>query len=193
MADTSAFRYNKLKRIDIMDEENTSWDYKPDGGAASARSRRRDTVSWEASEYIEHRHGAAWYLLLGLATAGLTVVVYFMSSRDTFAAGVIIALGIIVGVFAGHKPGVARYEVTATGLKVNDRLFRYQDYKSFAVIKEGAMASLNLLPLRRLKPPVTAFFDPADEKKIMDAIGDHLPYEPKKLDAIERMARRLRL
>jgi hypothetical protein len=168
--------------------------YKSDGetGGASAIGGR-SAVSWEASEYIEHHHGAVWYLLLGLLTAGLATAVYFLSSRDAFAGGIIVALGVIVGVFASQKPGLARYEITSSGLKVNDRLFLYQDYKSFSVIKEGTLLSLNLFPLKRFRPPVAAYFDPADEKKIVDAIGDRLPYEKKKLDTVERLARRLRL
>ncbi|HET7529236.1 MAG TPA: hypothetical protein VFJ84_03360 [Candidatus Saccharimonadales bacterium] len=177
-----------------MSEDNTNWSYSPDGSEkASPPAGGQGAVSWEASEYIEHHHGPAWYLLLCLITAALAAAVYYLSSRDAFAGGLIIALGIIVGVFAGHKPGVIRYEITDGGLKVKDRLFRYQDYKSFAVINEGRLSSLNLLPLKRFMPPVSAYFDPADEKKIVEAIGDNLPYEPRKLDAVERLARRLRL
>jgi hypothetical protein len=42
-------------------------------------------------------------------------------------------------------------------------------------------------------PPVAAYFDPADEKKIMETAGNFLPYEDRQLDAIERLARRVRL
>jgi len=174
-----------------MSEENTNWAYKPDGGDGS--SHGRSVLSWEASEYIDHPHGPGWYALLTVGTALLTVTVYLLSSRDAFAAGVIIALGIIVGIYAGYKPKVVRYEINSDGLKVNEKTFRYRDYKSFGVVKDGSLFSLNLFPLKRLKPPIAAFFDPADEKKIVEALGNYLPYEERKLDTVERLARRLRL
>ena len=61
------------------------------------------------------------------------------------------------------------------------------------MIDEGALSSVNLIPLKRFLPPVSAYYEDKDEKKITDALGDHLPYEPRKLDMVERLSRRLRL
>lgn len=186
-------------------DEDTPWQYKPDGGQAPAKDSPPDdaapapskpskpkTIAWQASEYIEHHHGAGWFLALAAVTAGLAALVYIVA-KDKIAAGFIVILGVIVAVFASHKPDQARYEITAAGLSVNDKIYRYGDYKSFAVIREGALNSVNLFPLKRFMPPVSAYFEPADESKIVDALGNYLPYEERRLDAIDRLSRRLRL
>jgi len=189
----------------MEDDNKSGWEYKPDGGTAatgqaddaptssSRGAHHAKNVSWEAPEFIEHHHGAGWYTALCLTTVVLAAIIYLLSSRDLFASVTVIALGVIVGIFSSYKPGIAQYEITSNGLTINGKLYKYGDYKSFSIISEGQLSSLNLLPLKRFMPPVSAYFDPANEKKIMDAAGNHLPYEDRRLDAIERLSRRLRL
>jgi len=188
----------------MNDDTKSGWEYKPDGGGASASGDNggpapspadasAKNVSWEAPEYIEHHHGAAWYLTLLAVTLALGAIVYLVSSRDLFATIVVLILGGIVGIFARYKPGIAKYEINGTGLSINGKTYRYGDYKSFAIIREGVLSSVNLLPLKRFMPPVTAYFEPPEEKTIMAALGNYLPYEDRQLDPVERLSRRLRL
>jgi hypothetical protein len=102
-------------------------------------------------------------------------------------------VGVIVGVFAGHKPKQIQYEITESGLGVNGKNYPYNAFKSFTVLREGNLSSVNLIPLKRFMPPVSAYFEPKDEPKITEALGNHLPYENRKMDGIDRLSRRLRL
>jgi hypothetical protein len=188
------------------DQSNSGWKYKPDGAANSApaddaaqtesvdrQAPGGGTMTWEAPEFIEHHHGASWYLGLVLSTLIIAAIVYFGSGHDIFAAVIVAILGVILGVFASHKPGIAQYDITATGLSVNSKNYRFGDYKSFSIVREGDLTSINLIPLKRFMPPVAAFFEPAHEKKVIEALGEHLPYDDRKMDPVERLSRRLRL
>jgi hypothetical protein len=187
-----------------MDDGKNSWEYKPDGKIDDNLPEDDDlidepsaphskSVSWEAVEYIEHHHGASWYFLLAVVTAALAAVVYVISSKDVIATGIVAVLGVIVGIFASQKPATVKYEIGDAGLSFNGKLYKYGNYKSFSIISDGRLSSANLLPLKRFAPPLAAYFDPANEKKITKALGNHLPYEPRKLDSIDRLSRRLRL
>ena len=187
-------------------DENSPWQYKPDNGSKTQTEPRNDddnpepgprpaaskSVAWQAAEFIEHPHGSGWYAGLAAATAVLAGLVY-LTTKDYFATGTIVVVGIIVWVFAGHKPGVAQYEISDSGLSVNGKVYPYGSFKSFAVLREGPLTSVNLFPLKRFMPPVSAYFDPKDEPKITDALGNYLPYEERKLDTIDRLSRRLHL
>jgi hypothetical protein len=189
-----------------MDQDNTQWQYKPDGGAPSGgndsqdednsapaeSSHRPKTVTWEAVEYIDHDHGASWYLALIVVIAALAALAYFLA-KDILGVFIIVIVGFVVAIMAGQKPKQAQYEVNESGLSVNGKLYPYSSYKSFAVINEGDLSSVNLFPLKRFLPPLSAYFDPKDEKKITNAVGNYLPYEDRKLDSIDRIARRIRL
>jgi len=188
----------------MQQKENTPWQYKPDGGSASpagssddsgtgaSNSRAPKTVSWEAAEFIEQHHGPGWYGSLVLVTALLAALVYIIA-KDIFATVIIVVVGAIVWVFAGQKPGVAKYDISSSGIKVNGKLYAFGNYKSFTAVREGNLSSVNLFPLKRLMPPLSAYFDPKDEQKIIGAIGNYLPYENRQLDSIDRLTRRLRL
>lgn len=190
----------------IMNDDNP-WEYKPDGKQASAmpglpttgaapgaapRTASGTSVSWTASEYIDHSRGADWYLGLVAGTVVLAAAVYFVT-KDYFAGGVIAAVGIIVGVFSTHKPRQIQYELASTGLRVGDKSYPLSLFKSFALIREGALSSVNLVPIKRFMPPLSIYFDPSDEQKIVTILGEHLPLAEGGLDAVERLSRRLRL
>lgn len=180
-------------------EEDTNF-YRPDndGGegaslnSSKSSSRSKNSVSWTASEFIEHQRGASWYLLLILATAVLAVGVYFIT-KDYFATGVIVILGFIVAFSVGHKPRQVTYQLGNSEIKVGDKSYPYSSFKSFSVIRDGALSSVTFYPTKRLALPISAFFEPKDEEKIVNAIGDYLPLEDRKPDGIDRLSKRLKL
>lgn len=176
----------------MAETNETNWDYKPDEPEAKS-PHSVSSFEWEAPEYIAHNHGVGWYLALTIITAGAAAGIYFISSRDIVATAIVALLGVAVGVFAGHQPGTAKYQIGPSRLKVNGKSYEYAAYKSFSISREPEFSSLNITPLKRLMPPLTVNYDPKDEKKILEALGDRLPYDPSQADAIDRLARRLRL
>jgi len=188
-----------------MNDDN-SWEYKPDGKEASAapdlptsgqkttgssRASKDATITWTASEYIDHSRGSGWYLVLIAGTITLAALVYFIT-KDYFATGVIAVMGVIVGVFSTQKPKQVAYELSSSGLKAGEKTYSLNLFKSFALIREGALSSVNLIPIKRFMPPLSIYFDPSDEQNIVSLLGSHLPLEEGGLDPIERLSRRLR-
>lgn len=190
-------------------ESNSPWQYKHGGSASPVKNgssqsdnntsvtasprgaTSQNSFSWTSVEYIEHQRGAGWYLLLALLTAILAAFIYLLT-KDYFALGAIIVAGTILGSYAGRKPRQITYELTNRGISIGRKSYSYGLFKSFSIIREDGLSSLNLLPIKRLMPPVAAYFPPENEQKIIDAIGERLPYEEHKLDAIDRLTRRLR-
>ena len=182
--------------------------YKPGGGATAVADQPptpapsagtpsqpppadNSGLTWTATEYTHHDRGASWYAMLAGGTILLAAAVYFLT-KDYFATGTIAVVGIIVGVFAARKPGQMTYELSDAGLRVGQKLYRYGQFKSFAIIRTNEASSISLLPLKKLMPPVEAFFGAADEEKMVDIIGRHLPYEERKQTGIDRLSHRLK-
>lgn len=189
-------------------EENSPWEYKHDAGEPPAKeaapnsdnSSPRDeakprvtkSISWQASEYIEHSRNSGWYIGLIAATAIVALVVYFVT-KDYFAAGIVVVLGFVTWAYANRKPRQLNYEISDSGFIVGQKKYSYNTFKFFSIIREGTITSVYLYPVKRFMPPVTAFFNPDDESRITEALGEHMPYEERKLEGIDRLARRLRL
>jgi hypothetical protein len=190
-----------------MDEdEQTNWEYKSgDNPATSDKSQDVGTspekqlshkdsgsvVTWMASEYIEHERNTNWYILLAFITIGLAAGTYFLT-QDIFATVIIAIVGVIVGVFAGRKPRQMEYELSSSGLRIGEKSYPYSLFRTFSVIKDGAINSVNLAPIKRFMPPISAYFATKDEERITKMLGNYLPYEERKLDSIDRLSRRLR-
>lgn len=148
-------------------------------------------VSWTASEYVAHQKSFGWYAMLTLAAITLAAVVYLLTS-DVVTAGIIVVVSLIFGFAAGRKPRVLPYRVDERGLSIDKKYFPYSEFKSFSIIQEGAFSSIMFLPLKRFMPPITIYYEPADEDQIAFVLAQHLPMEDRKHDAIDRLVSRIR-
>jgi hypothetical protein len=186
------FSYNRCITIRTkVTEADQQFDYMPDKTPPEGKKDSGNSISWTASEYIDHQIGVSWYFILLIATIALAAVIYVLL-KDVFATGVILVLGLIVGLAAKRKPEQATYRLSRDGLAVGEKLYPFSHFRSFAIMREGQLTSLVLIPLKRLMPPISAFFDEGDEDRIVSIIGEHLPLEQRSPDRIDNLSRRLR-
>ncbi len=151
----------------------------------------RDAVSWSASEYIANQKNAAWFINLGIVSVILSIVVYLLT-KDLVSVVSIGMLGLIVGIFAARHPHKLEYALDASGVHLGMKFYPYGTFKSFSVVPEGAFSHISLLPLKRFMPPIAIHFAPEDSEKIINAIGDYLPYEEHKNDIVESLSHRVK-
>ncbi len=192
----------------MQPEQNPNWQYSPGGqptatveppqpasppttGQAAPPPPAGPSVSWTASEYIEHQRGADWYLMLFGGTIALAAITYFIT-KDYFATSVMVILGVIVAAFSRHRPKQIDYELNDSGVNIGPKSYPYRSFKSFAVMRDEAVPSIMLMPLKRFMPPISIYFAEPDEEPITSVLGAHLPYEDQKPDQIDRLSRRLK-
>ena len=96
------------------------------------------------------------------------------------------------GVFAARKPRVLDYQVDNAGVKIGPKFYAYGNFKAFAIVNEGAVESVWLMPLKRFMPILTIYFAPDDEQKIIDVLGNFLPVQSHQPDPIDRLMHQLR-
>lgn len=134
-------------------------------------------VEWTASEFVDHQKTIKWFLGLGLFTILLGAFVFIATDRDWFGPVIVAMLAIVFGVGAARKPRELTFAVSAKGIQIGERLFAYEDLKSFSLMDEGSIEKIVLTPSKRWQPLLNLYFDPADGDRIMDALGGYLPYE----------------
>src|SRR5438067_766422 len=111
-----------------MAEEQANFDYKPDAPKSAAKKASARKVIWTASEYIDHQRGASWYLLLVMGTAVLAALVYLLT-KDYFATGIIIVVGLILGSVAHWKPRQVNYELSSSGFQADEKFYPFSLFK----------------------------------------------------------------
>lgn len=150
-----------------------------------------ETVSWTASEFAAHDKTAGWYILLAIGTlllAGITVLLI----RDIVSVSVVVIAGLILGIYAAHKPRQLQYAVSSRGLSVDGKQRDYSEFRSFSVVSEGALSSLIFMPLKRFAVPLTIYYPIEDEEQILSLVSSQLPLEEYNHDAVDRLIRRMR-
>jgi hypothetical protein len=175
-------------------QPETSWQYQPEAPVApttSVPTKATQPITWSASEYVAHQKGSEWFILLGLATVAGSIVIFFLTG-DAANILFVVAMAVIFGVMAARKPRTLTYEIDEDGMKIGLRLYGYDLFKAFGVVDEDAARSIVLLPLQRFMPPISVYYDPKDEEKILQTLSVYLPYEEHEHDIVERIMRRIR-
>lgn len=179
------------------DAPETNWNYQTppaSAGMAPAQQPQEPSaglVQWTASEYIEHEKRASWFIILSVG-AFLASALLYIFTQDAITSAVILIAAVLFGVTAARKPRTLQYELSSSGVRIENKYYPYDDFKSFSVIEEGAFNSVQLTPLKRFLPPLSLYYPPESEDKVLNALADYLPHEDRGHDAIDRLMRRVR-
>lgn len=148
-------------------------------------------INWEAEEYIVREKTSWWYV--GLIAVGLVLSgVAILLQAWTFLAVIVLSVVALI-VYAMRPPRMLRYSLTNKGLSEGDRLYSYDDFKAFGILREGNHFAIVLTPRKRFSPRVTVFFPEAQGEAIVDAFGARLPMEEVKLDMLDKLIKFLRI
>jgi hypothetical protein len=90
-----------------------------------------EKLNWSALEYEERERSKDWFWALGIivTTSSIAAIIF----NDYFFAALLILSGILLGFFAVKKPETVFYELNDKGLKIGNRIYLYENIKSFWV------------------------------------------------------------
>jgi hypothetical protein len=191
---------------DKPDNQPSQWQFKPEETAQATASSQdtnapvaqepaedepHDAVSWEAIEFIDHDKPAGWYLMLFAGSALVCVAVYVIV-KDIIAVATIALLAVIVSFAAARKPRKVQYTIDDAGVHIAERNYAFSQFKSFSVADVAGHDSIVLIPLKRLMPSISMFFDEEKADQIVDVLSEYLPFEEHKKDSMDQLIHRLR-
>ena len=171
--------------------EQFQYDAVPEQPVNELPKQQAPLIQWKASEFIDHQKSTGWFLPLVATGLAASIIVYFLT-RDILAVSVLVLGTITFAVYAKQKPRTLTYTLLPGGIKVGEKSYSYDDFKTFSIIQDGALFTLFLQPIKRFVPPITIYFDPDDGEKIFDTLATHLPHEEREQDPIERFMRKIR-
>jgi hypothetical protein len=148
-------------------------------------------LSWTASEFIAHHKEPSWYAILTLVTLIIATLIYLLL-HDLIACSMVIIGGIFFAVIAAREPRQLAYRLDYRGLSIGSKFYDLQQFRSFAVVPEGAFSSIVLMPLKRFAPITTIYYAPGDEEEIIDVLSDELAYVEHHHDPIDKLMRHIR-
>ena len=106
--------------------------------------RSEEKLIWSALEYEEKERSKDWFWALGIivVTSSLASIIF----ENYFFAALLTLSGFLLGFFAVKKPDLVTYELNSQGLVIRNRLYPYENIKSFWIqIDMGG--EINLKPI----------------------------------------------
>ena len=150
-------------------------------------------VTWTAQEYVHMDKSPIWFVLFVVIVLGLIAIDLFVLKSYTFSA-LVIVMAVAVVIYTRRPPRTLTYALsTQQGLYVSERLYHFDDFKAFGLIKDGEHNSIMLIPRKRFAPGVSVYFPDEVGERVVDILGQQLPMENLKLDVIDVVVRKLRL
>ncbi len=182
------------------DEEKNHWqeqDEEPTEVVATKETPsvapKDQPVTWTAQEYIHLDKSPIWFILFAIIVLGLISIDVFFLKSWTFSI-LVIVMAFAVIIYTRRPPRSLTYALSGSqGLYVGERLYHYDEFKAFGLIKDGEHNSIMLIPTKRFAPGVSVYFPAEVGEQIVDMLGQRLPMEELKLDAIDIVVRKLRL
>ena len=103
-------------------------------------------------------------------------------------------MAVAIVIYVRRPPRVLTYALSPVqGLYVGERLYHFDEFRAFGLIKDGENHSIMLIPRKRFSPGVSVFFPEEAGERIVDILGQRLPVEELKLDIVDVVVRKLRL
>ena len=156
------------------------------------KTEKKETViTWKAKEYILREKNTSWYVglvVITLALAALAVLV----QEYTFLVLVVLCAVVLV-IYSVRPPRELHYSIDDKGISEGNKLYKFEDFKSFGVLKEGKHFAIMLTPRRRFSTRQKIYFPESKGEAIVDAFGYRLPMEEVKLDFLDKIVNFLRI
>ncbi|MDO8500187.1 MAG: hypothetical protein Q7S66_06085 [bacterium] len=142
----------------------------------AADTDQETRATWEAPEYIVFPKKRLWFLILAAATAMLAGFSFYYANY--FFTLFIILAGFLVAWFAVNEPKHVRFAITPEGVRFKNRVYLYEDLKSFWVFdEEPPFGELSIESKKVFMPYLKAPLGNADPDEIRKMLLKFLPEE----------------
>ena len=165
----------------------------PEAGPIAVDVPENPPITWNAQEYVHIDKSTGWFVLFILIVLALVAVDIFFLKSWTFSA-LVVVMSVAIVIYIRRPPRTLTYALSpAQGLYVGEKLYHFDDFRAFGLIKDDGNFSIMLIPRKRFSPGVSVFFPEEAGERIVDILGQRLPMEDLKLDFVDAVVRKLRL
>ena len=149
-------------------------------------------VRWQALEYMQHQHEPIWYVGFGVVVLALIAVAIFVFKSPTFAV-LVPVMAVALALYVRRPPATIDYIVSRKGIYVNDRLYTFDQFKSFSVVKQETANHVVLIPRKRFQLGQNIYFPTEVGENLVDMLAARLPMKEASPDIVDKLLAKLRL
>ena len=115
-------------------------------------------ITWTAQEYIHLDRSPLWFVAFIVVVLGLIALSIFVFDAWSFAV-LIVVMAVALLMYIRRPPRTLTYALSPVhGLYVGERLYTFDEFKTFGLIEDDGNHSILLIPRKRFSPGVSVFF-----------------------------------
>jgi len=146
-------------------------------------------IVWEAEEFKTYKRDSNWYILVSVIL--ILIAAYTIYIQKWVLLAVVIMVGVVMYMSGSIKPRKIKYLVDDSGVLIGERLFGYDELKSFWFSDASGENKLNLISTIKLMPVISIMINLGDKEKIREILAKYLPESKNQgedwIDKINRM------
>lgn len=149
-------------------------------------------MEWEAPEYVVSERHPYWHFAT-LIIAGL-LILYSLFTRNFLFVIIIVMFVIIYDIYGRRKPQLLNIAITKQGLKVNDKLYTFEDdLNSFWIFyRPPELKTLNFSRKQRFFPDLSFQLEKQNPLKVRELLLKYLPEDIEKEEHfMDKFARKI--
>lgn len=108
-------------------------------------------VKWQAREFKKQEKSFLWYLIW--AVLSLAIIIFAILQKSPLMAIVFVLIAVIVYLFAQKEPKKIEFVVSKKGVKIDDKLYDYEDLESFWIFYDPPRKKILSLKSKKLLMP----------------------------------------
>ena len=135
------------------------------------------SIDWEMEEFLDHKRNWVWYVVVLGASLVIGFLVYYITKDLIAPVAIVVAMTALV-IFSLKKPQKRKYSLTSLGIKIGNRLYDYNGFKTYSLIEEDGVRALYLMTNQRFVPPITIYLPTQLTKDIIRKINQYIVYAP---------------
>ncbi len=137
------------------------------------QSDKIEPIQWEAEEFETHARDTKWYIIVSCIL--LLALAYTIWISHWVLSAVVVMVGVVLYLSGRLKPRIIKYMIDSQGVKVGDRVFKYNKLKTFWFSDSDRITRLNLISIFRLMPVISIWIKAEMKDKIRTALSQVLP------------------
>lgn len=133
---------------------------------------KKEPVEWITIEHAYYEKSNDWFWIVGIIgiTAALLAIIL---GNLLFAVLIVIAAATVI-IRGGKIPNLILIKLGPSGVRIGEKLYPYQSFKSFSIDEEDELPILTLVPkgfaITQLRFPI----EEVDLETVRDYLLDHL-------------------
>jgi hypothetical protein len=151
-----------------------------------------EPIEWETESFETHQRGWSWYVLvIVILLAALAYTIYL---HRWVLTGVTVMVGVVLYLSGRLRSERIKCRIDGQGIAVGERVFPYEQLKTFWISQSASQLKLNLITTFRFMPVISVMITAELMDRLRQTLGGKLPEAPNRgEDWIDRINRWLKI